>query len=63
MRNFDVRVTWGMPDSGLTRTTVVKVAASTEELALAVARRSARFEGVPPEAETRTTTINGREQS
>jgi hypothetical protein len=47
MRDFDVRVTWGLPGSVLTRTTIVRVMATTEDIAISVARRSTRFEGIP----------------
>jgi hypothetical protein len=53
VRDFDVRVSWGLPGSGLTRVTIVRVMASTEEIALSVARRSARFEGIPEWAKIR----------
>lgn len=57
MRNFDVRVTWGIPGSGLSRTAVIKVTASTVEVALSVARRSVRFEGIPEGAMIRSMTM------
>jgi hypothetical protein len=56
MRGFDVRVTWSAVSGSFARThtTVVKVQASTEELALSVARRSVRFEpSIPKDAEVR----------
>jgi hypothetical protein len=52
MTNFDVRVKWGMPGSRLTRTTIIKTIASTEEIAISVARRSAHYY-IPREAEIR----------
>jgi hypothetical protein len=56
-KNFDVKVTWGLPGSSLSRTTVVKTMATTEEIALSVAKRSVRFEHIPKEAEIRSVKI------
>lgn len=41
---FDVKVVWGMPGSDLTRSSIIKTWASTEQIALSIARQSVQYE-------------------